>query len=606
MADANVSTQQAEQGKPTWRDFVLPPFLAAFFDSVTEVLAPLPPWARILVFLSTGLAWYGAKRIKHVWKTLSTLRKSAPGLLGAARIAVAVMAGIGVAFAFSLIVDLSTPEPCAPATEIRMITAAETLWHLTEKARQYEKEQLADGCAPVRVTVAEAPALGRLIDALNSDWERQDTGGTEPYVRLEGLQPDGWIASSEGEAQLVEAAVRDPGLLTIGAPVAGDQLVLAMLPGAARRVERELKAAEGVELRQAWQVVTGKLGMRVARPYPETSGAALSGAADMREAGLEQAERGMLRAPLPSLTVTKLLCAFHARRSEQIALFIPAHSVADYNDAQLTAQAKREGCPEIGLFGSDRLEAVRLQGMHALDYPFVSMRWPRQHSAARQAVVDHFASWLRAHPLFSESAPPDSYESRSLTETRRRLDTEIRPSFGLHVLVDMSGSARELLRAPASAAIRALPDVLGPKDRVSVSGLAAGSRAGPARLDELAREASLEEMDEPARAVEAAQFRGWDAAISAALEKVGGDEPHAVVVLTDGRLDNEEPGDAATTVGRALQRAESVTGLSVLVVGGGTCRVTQLKGTAKPYACRAVAEVPQALADTVLTAKGWR
>ncbi|MEO3891681.1 hypothetical protein ABGB01_40300 [Nonomuraea sp. B5E05] len=514
---------------------------------------------------------------------------------------------------------VAADDQCPAPAELRLVTAPENVTELTARAQSYVREhQTEDGCPVVRMTVGVAPPPIHLRDAFDNRWEWQEDRRDQPYARLYDLQPDVWVASSAAEPD--ELRADELRLLSARKPedaVGRDQLVLAMTGQRREELGTYMDNPDGYPFGEVWDTLTKRMGMTIARPFPETSVAALIGTHDVfHDRGLPEsryleAEQELVENGLGADTVTSLLCEFDrlADRSgagnPKIALLVPGHSVDDYNAGRV------EGCEGTG--DSAPLVGVRHHDLSTLDYQFVKVSWPDQRSAEREKLVDHFGAWLRAHPLFPNAPGPADGEldHKELGQLKKLVLDELRPKLDLRLLVDTSGSADRPVRVQAAEAVRANNRLLGPRDGVRVFGLHARTRNGPAQVTSIAGESTREELGAVAADIESTAFDHWDAPASAGLTRLGaGDEAVAapVVLLTDGRLfDNEGEDDAAKVIAQALKRASTVSGLYVIVLGQDECAVTALPGTGKPYRCVTAGEgADQALTRAIITVRGWR
>lgn len=523
-------------------------------------------------------------------------------------------AGAGLVGLVWSVREVFVDKPCRAATELRLVTAPENVLKLRERAEEYTRLNVGDGCAAVRLTVAPAPSVTDLIYGLDTGWERNDNREEyEPYVRLHGLQPDAWVATSTGEADYVRSqALRKDLLAPGGASVGREQLVLALLQPSAEALTRRLSDPEEHPLRQVWQTV-GELGMSIARPFPETSSAALIGTSDLFAAFTSAAERkeveqAMISGPLRTDTVPSLLCAFYGSPArERVALLVPGHSVDDYNDGRVTEEDDAVGCPTGGQHGRAKLAGFRPAGASVLDYPFVKVNWPGQTTAERRAIVDDFEKWLAGRPLYGDTTRDGvaPVHAEQLSRTLGDLQDTLRPARDLHLVLDQSGSALGPVGTRVAEGLRGLSGVLGPRDGVRVSGLASRREHGSAELRPIADRRGRDQLDVLARKIEAAGFSGWDAPVSAALGAIPGDLAQGVIVLTDGRLFDDEGDDPAAALGAALEREPLVSGLQVLVLGQRPCAVTRLKGTAKPYSCLTAGDdLGEDLAKMIISSRG--
>ncbi|TDD15036.1 substrate-binding domain-containing protein [Nonomuraea diastatica] len=536
------------------------------------------------------------------------------------RTALCVLAGGALTTGVWTVVQaVAADDQCPAPAELRLVTAPENVTELTARAQSYVRQhQTEDGCPVVRMTVGVAPPPIHLRDAFDNRWEWREDRRDQPYARLYDLQPDAWVATSAAEPDELRAG----GLQSLGAPgpenaVGRDRLVLAMTPQRREELSTYMDNPDGYAFREVWDTLTKKMGMTVARPFPETSVAALIGTHDVfHDRGLPRsryprAEQELVENGLGADTVTSLLCEFDRLADKadtgdpKIALLVPGHSVDDFNANRV------EGCEGTG--DSAPLVAVRHHDLSTLDYRFVKVTWPDQRSAGREKLVDHFGAWLRAHPLFPSAPGPgeSGLGPQELGQLKRLVLDELRPRLDLRLLIDTSGSADRPVRVQAAEAVRANSRLLGPRDEVQVFGLHAFTRNGPAVVTRIVADGDREQLGTVAASIENTAFDKWDAPASAGLGRLGtGDEAVAtpVVLLTDGRLfDNEGRGDAAKVIARALEDASTVSGLYVVVFGQDECAVTALQDTRKPYRCVTASEgADKALTRAIITVRGWR
>jgi hypothetical protein len=553
------------------------------------------------------------------------------------RLGLSVLAGAGLATGGWLAFHaLTADDQCPASAELRLVTAPENVTELTTRTQQYMRENRIEGCPSIRWTVAVAPPPVHLADAFDNRWEWREDRRDQPYARLYDLQPDAWVATSPAEV----AELRTGGLKSLGdsaseVRVGQDQLVLAMTEQRREELGKHMDDPARYPFDQVWDTLTKKMGMTVARPFPETSTAALIGTSDvfggrgLDEADYAQAEQELVENGLGADTVTSLLCAFgelagesgQQRGDPKVALLVPGHSVEDFNAGRV------EGCAGTG--ASTRLIAVRHHDLSRLDYQYVKVTWQGQRTAEREKLVDHFGSWLRKHPLYPNvpvlgEGPADGQKlAGRLRELKPLLLDKLRPQLDLQLIVDTSESADRPVRVQAAEALRANSRMLGPRDRLRVFGLGAPSRNGPAEVTGIAPRSGPEQLGTVAAKIENTPFDKWDAPVSAGLARLGaGDEavPAPVVLLTDGRLfdnegggegrkegDKEGGGGAGAVIGAALGDASTVSGLYVIVFGQDRCAVTTLRGTRKPYQCvTAGTGAAEAITRAIITVRGWR
>ncbi|MDP4505946.1 vWA domain-containing protein [Nonomuraea turcica] len=518
---------------------------------------------------------------------------------------------------------LTADDRCPAPKELRLVTAPENVTELTTRTQQYMRENRIDGCPSIRLTVAVAPPPVHLTDAFTNRWEWREDRRDQPYARLYDLQPDAWVATTTAEVDEFRAGgLKSENGSAPEIAVGKDQLVLAMTEQRGEELGKHMDNPDQYSFREVWDTLTKKMGMTIARPFPETSMAALIGTRDVfhgRELPPDnhvQAEQELVANGLGADTVTSLLCEFDAladesqrrRTDPKIALLVPGHSVEDFNAGRV------EGCAGTG--ESTHLIAVRHGHLSPLGYQYVKVTWPGQRSAEREKLIDHFGAWLQKHPLFpnvleSSTIKIDDVWLRQLKTLKKQLLDELRPQLDLRLIVDTSGSADRPVRIQAAEALRANSRMLAPRDRVQVFGLHAQTRNGPAEVTGIAARSDPEQLGSVAVKIENTPFDKWDAPASAGLAQLGaGDEavPAPVVLLTDGRLfDNEGGGAAATVIARALEDASTVSGLYVVVFGQDQCAVTMLQGTRKPYQCvTAGTSAEEAITRAIITVRGWR
>lgn len=507
--------------------------------------------------------------------------------------------------------------PCPAPTELRLVTAPENVPELRARAAQYAAANRIDGCPSLRMTVAAAPPPVHLQDAFANSWERLEDRRGQPYARLYDLQPDAWVATSSA----APAELREGGLRTLGRggedPLVGqDQLVLAMTERRREELDRLMKNPDVYPLSEVWDTLRFRMGMTIARPFPETSMSALLGTGDLYRglglspAGYSRLEQELVTDGLGADTVSSLLCAFHRLSGDDAAgaartvLLVPGHSVADFNAGRV------DGCPGTGR--GERLIAVRHHEFSTLDYRYVTVTWPGQPSQERRALVEGFGAWLRQHPLFPNvpvagRAQPDVKE---LSALKKLLLDDLRPQLDLRLMVDLSGSADRPVRVRAAEALRGQSRILGPRDRVEVFGLSSPREGGPAELAPLASQSTRNQLGVAAAKIEDALFDRWDAPASWGVRLLGtGDEvvPAPALLLTDGRLFDNEDGDPAAAIEAALRETPSVSGLYVIVFGQNRCAVPKLEEAATPYACvPADGDAAGTVTRAVITMRGWR
>ncbi|WP_049575673.1 hypothetical protein, partial [Nonomuraea sp. SBT364] len=513
---------------------------------------------------------------------------------------------------------------CPAPTELRLVTAPENVVQLREHTRRYVREnRRSDGCPAVHMTVAAAPPPVHLRDAFANNWERVEDRRGQPYARLYDLQPDAWVAtSSAGPDELRAKGITWLGDGSADVVVGQDELVLAMTESRREELLKRKKYPDRYPLPEVWRTLRDDMGMTIARPFPETSMSALIGTDDLVQGlkltsgAYEKLEKELVADGLGADTVNALLCEFGrlsaplASKREmsdgpKIALLVPSHSLADYNAGRV------EGCADTS--GGERLIAVHHPAFSKLEYHYVGVSLRGQLSKGRQDLVRKFGEWLRTRRLFPDTQVAGTVKADKdrLARLETQLLDHLRPELDLRLLVDTSGSADRPVRVQAAESLRGQSRILGPRDHVEVLALGSPEAGGRADVTEIAAQSSRQQLGAVSARIEDTAFDQWDAPISAALGQVGDpDESVAspVVLLTDGRLfDNENGAGAASSIGRALQDASSVSGLYVVVFGQNRCAVPELIGTGKPYRCVLAGDrVAETITRAIITVRGWR
>jgi hypothetical protein len=283
-------------------------------------------------------------------------------------------------------------------------------------------------------------------------------------------------------------------------------------------------------------------------------------------------------------------------------MLVPGHSVHDFNHDRV------EGCPGTGQ--SHKLVGVGHHQLSELDYQYVPVAWPGQHSAQKEALVKQFGEWLRGKRLYDHgSGPGKAAAAGSLTTLRKLLLDKIRAPVDLRLMLDVSGSAARPVRVQAAEALRGQSKMLGPRDNVRVFGLGSKTEHGKAEVIDIAS-GRAPELGAMATEIENAAFDRWDAPASAGIRAFGehdGSSGDPVVLLTDGRLfDNEGGAGAAASISEALAETSAVSGLYVIVFGPDDCAVPELPSTSKPYTCVTASSTREPITDALLTVRRWQ
>lgn len=593
------------------QEYGIPAAIGAAFTTCTEQvvnwLLTSPP------YVSWSVAGAGAVAAVLLSR-VSEIRRFAEKHLKLVLAVLVALAGFATSFfAGPALVrgDASCPAP----TELRLMTAQETVHALRARAEEFVRANRTDDCPAVRISVAAAPPPVQQRIAFERDWERMEDRGGRPYARLYGLQPDAWVTASSAESD----RLREVGIHAVAdgasAPLVGqDRLVLAMSETRLGELHAIMSDPSGQPLSKVVETLRTELNMTVARPFPETSISALIATGDLfralgltDEEDMKQEEEKLVTDGLGAVTVGSLLCAFDrisAPGGPKVAMIVPLHSVEDYNSGRLA------DCP--GARRSERLAAVRHNEFSALDHRYVRVTWRGQTSPQKQQLVDAFGAWLARHPLFGDAQAIGSRQAdaASLTALQARLLDRLRPELHLRVLIDTSGSAARLLRLQAAEALHDQRMFLGPRDRVEVHGLSSVREGGLARLTKIAGWSTHEQLGTVAQRVEDAGFDGWDAPVSAGIRDLDDESSSLdtpVLLLTDGRLFDNERGEPEAAIRDALRDTKDVPGLYVIVFGPNGCAVAHLEDQDLPYRCvRAGGQASETLTQAIMTMRGWR
>ncbi|GAA3131583.1 hypothetical protein GCM10010466_22740 [Planomonospora alba] len=469
--------------------------------------------------------------------------------------------------------------PCDSPRELQVVTAPENVHALRGAAAEFTAGTAVHGCLPYRISVGAAPSIDEMIYGFENGWRRKDARQEEePFVRLLGIRPDAWLATSSGEAAYVTQRVNAARVAFGGGfSVARDPLVLAMLGERFDDMERALGPADegGHRFRTLADTARSSLQMRLIHPQPGLSSAGLVAAAELaRLSGSGDVARGTVF----DESVSALLCRFRdpgTAERETAALLVPAHSVHDYNTRSLTA----EGCPGGAPSGRDALKAFSSPDLSVLDYPFHTVSWAGQHRPEAQRVLTEFGRWIGRRGLFPATSPawsaprsPQVRDAAALHDVRRRIEREL-PRVDLHLVLDASGS---MSRPPAALLLRtreafsAVRNTLVPADRLSLSRFYASGDG--VEVTEPGPRAGRDDLDGLTQGIAAREPGGRDAPISAMLAEIPRHVSRSgatVAVITDGGVFDDEPDGRAVV--RALARAERVRHLYVLVLGDGRC-----------------------------------
>ena len=297
---------------------------------------------------------------------------------------------------------------CPNPTQVQVLATPEGLTAAREMADRFATEQAEErhGCAPVRLYVYAHP-LGTARAALARGW-------TVDALRTLGPRPDLWLPGS-GRSDLGTPGLTSNGLLPAAEPtlVATTPLVLAVPAQAAPPdlVARRdsLRWAEALDLldRLRWSVVrpdpalspAGQLAtvamyasrggapQRLADP---ASASTLVGRTDAR--GIEnRIADGLDGNGYPLSDAVGLLCHQWRSPAPRVALVVTEQQMVRFNAGRPIG----EQCPEGGgaPAPAQRLLAVYPVDTLGLEYPLVTLSWPRRSTGQRE-WSERFRTWL--------------------------------------------------------------------------------------------------------------------------------------------------------------------------------------------------------------------
>ncbi|RFS81075.1 VWA domain-containing protein [Actinomadura spongiicola] len=343
-------------------------------------------------------------------------------------------------------------EGCRPPAEVPVMAAPENIDAVDAQADLYaehEAAQDADRCAPVRVTVFEAPPPGELEAAFTGMWDLAErphpkvwVPGTRAAVSLatgvplRDLRPDGmWIRSRGGSP----ARLRTDG--SFGTP---SPLVLA----ASQRVVESLGLTGAGSV--SWDSLLGRT-TRLVLPRPERTESGLAGvfalfSGSLGGDGAAQARRRQLFNMIdrdggvpddPGESLCRLR-ELDTDGSTIAVAFVPLTSVEKYNSGQ--------PCGVSVLPREEHLATLRPSGWTpAIDRPIVQVRWGGEDEEGNR-FADGFGDWLARHgpppakgPAGSTLMPEHLIQGRNLmAEARRPISIE----FLLDYSATMNGRTR--------------------------------------------------------------------------------------------------------------------------------------------------------------------
>ncbi|GAA2113003.1 substrate-binding domain-containing protein [Actinomadura alba] len=543
---------------------------------------------------------------------------------------------------------------CPPPTELRVMTASETVRAVQETADAFADYRAAGGgCRPVRVTVFAAPAMRDLRDAFERGWINPAPGRLSSALSAIGPRPDVWLSSSSGTVGYALAG--PPAGATVSAdprPVATTPMVLAALPAADTRLRRE--SLESI----TWDGLIGELrrqGVEVLRPNPETSdaglvasiglyGGHLSGSlTDQRERHLR--EQWASPAGSPATDARSVLCHLREQSAAQpdlaMAAIVPEQSLNDYNvgaplGGDCDQWVARAGS---GAGVANTLIAHYPGDTKMLDHAFVRIRWQHEHDPRRDRMAEAFRDWLGTDRLVEEGfrddrggpgdqtlgrlwnddgvrqsatrAPPVS--ARELRETRDRVAAARAPVTMLFAL-DLSST----MNAPVTGGTplglaRDMTDdaleLLGEADRAGLWVFPGGSRGrAPRRLVKPARGRALairEHLNGSLRAD--GQITPLLNTILTGARSLRGEPGGTLVVATDGEDDDPGHRDVAGAVRTELRAPDGPQVFVVVLAERGCGPLKSLDDSLPRLRCLDLTRFPdrQALLTDLFT-RAWK
>lgn len=525
------------------------------------------------------------------------LLKLSVGYVGLLLGAAVVIVPWGVVQGGTWLGDKIWPPDCDRPLQLRVITAQENIRILRERADQFVRSRLTEGCAPYAITVEVAPSTDELAYAFSDHWYRNDARQEkdEPFRRLYGPRADAWIATSTGEARLVDYELAgwepDPAKagrasLHIGSSVASDRLVIGIVKGRAGLMTPGSRGGPGGRpLAELWQDIHSDLGMSMSYPEPELSTAGLIAVAGLRSLGDGVVDRK--QGGIPAENVSSLLCQFNAASekggdgdlSQKLALVIPSHSLDDYNNKSFDDAY----CQPKDSNGSATLSPFFAPELSRLDYPFVTITWAKERSEERAAALTLFRDWLVAHPLFDDHALAglSVYDAERLRQDRDWFFKRL-PPIRAEIAIDASGSMAEPQRSLLVRLREAFPGVnplIIPRDDFGLSVFYTMRARVPSdrprtQIDRLQVSVGRQNFDQLTRSVIGMNGLGSDAPISEVIKKVNREapSPRTLIVITDGGPLRRK--DWVQKIDGELARATNVADLYVLVLGDNGCTLS--------------------------------
>lgn len=608
--------------------------------------------ATVLLFVAFPGTMRGV--LEWTWKALRLgATATAWTMAGAATMALVLLAGYG---AYSL---WDGAQPCGQPLELRMLTSQDALTPLRGAAAEFESDTGDRGCRKYSVTVIPEPGPLALSEGFARLWRSSESKENE---RLFGPQPDIWIPSSTAEYEYVaHAAVSEGGRLTQSCPPTAKRsdddthslelcgslgtspLVLALFPKANAPVADPRTDPTKSSTKDLLKTIADA-GVRlrnIARPVPETSGAALAVTpvlygprrpGDAEDAKAAEAERFAEPADLVTPDAVSLLCRFRLQTTssgdgppDDVAVIAPEQVLYDYDMGLALGDDDRchrvDDLDRVPEYKKWQLYPHYASDLPLLDHPFVKVRWQGQDSKERNSAVNDFRRWLRDNPLTMRgfrdrfgkmpSAPAEDREHDYLPRLRTLLeDSELpeqvpspgrtgfqgildrlkdaRPKSSIHLMVDAStsmgsasgGNGGSRLGRGA-AVLQSLVSQLQSTDRVDLqfSATFPSIRLGDFRVEQDAASANKETIT---RNLQAMSATGRDEPLDEIVEATDLDKGQQdIVLLTDGQAPKSPPGlDSRTARLSGFFRRHGPDGrlrLTVVLTGPATCEDTPVR-----------------------------
>jgi hypothetical protein len=409
--------------------------------------------AGVVFLLGIGvIAWYGHRRSRKA--------RVRPGLC--TTIAVAV-ASLGLSAGGTLGKTHLAP-PCPLPTEISVLASQENLSAVQAAATVFEQNEpmlLHQSCYAADLTVYAARSDAEAETDLESGWGAN-------ALSADGPRPGVWIPSSAEAVRIVNAAASPSSPRMENAGKTGSSpLVIAVPTSLTNRYDSHGAALSG-NWGGMYRILQGHgIGLNVPNPRQSTTGAL--GITNLSGDHLTPEEERQIAAAGEFPPDSGIMLCAAAQAAEQGHLPASAYLVSEVAFRLYTSGRLSEGaCPTLGdqppsftmLYPSDA---------SSLDFPFVTLDWGGNSTAARAAQSDEagFYHWL-ASP--AGQAVLDSYGLRSLAQSmalpalpaqdqvQRALQafTGKAPPVRILIAIDDSGPMQPYLQQIASAVTEVL------------------------------------------------------------------------------------------------------------------------------------------------------